>query len=62
MTEKKQKKERKKLVKFLGGCFAVVAGITMVLVWFGDLAVLIRGSIGFVTALGGLLILYSLKD
>ncbi|MCA9393817.1 MAG: hypothetical protein KC900_06405 [Candidatus Omnitrophica bacterium] len=70
MTEKQedaQKKgndagEQKRFVKFIGGCFLVVAGITMILLWFDDLAVILRGSIGFITALGGLLLLYSLKE
>lgn len=51
----------KNYLKFLAGCFAVVIGVTLILVWFDDLAVLFRGSIGFIIALGGLLVLYSLK-
>lgn len=70
MTEKqvdtngkaKDSGEQKRFMKFVGGCFLVVAGITMILLWFDDLAALLRGSIGFITALGGMLLLYSLKD
>ncbi len=60
--DKQDDRERKKFIKFVGGCLLVVTGITMILLWFDDLAVIFRGSIGFITALGGLLLLYSLKD
>lgn len=61
MKNEEGKFQDKKYLKFLAGCFAVVIGVTLILVWFDDLAVLIRGSIGFIIALGGLLVLYSLK-
>lgn len=60
--EKKSNGDQKKYLKFVGGCFLVVGGITMILLWFDDLAALLRGSIGFITALGGLLVLYSIKE
>lgn len=61
MNNEDGKFQDKTYIKFLAGCFAVLIGVTLILVWFDDLAVLVRGSIGFIIALGGLLTLYSLK-
>ncbi|MBP9853408.1 MAG: hypothetical protein KBD53_00910 [Candidatus Omnitrophica bacterium] len=61
MGEEFEKFKDKTYVKFLIGCFAVLIGVTFILLWFDDLAVIFRGSVGFIIALGGLLVLYSLK-
>ena len=61
MREEIEKFKDKTYVKFLIGCFAVLVGVTLILVWFDDLAVLVKGSIGIIIAVGGLLVLYSLK-
>lgn len=60
--DRKAEQEKKKFMKFVGGCVLVVAGITMILMWFEDLMTILRGGVGFLTALGGMLLLYSLKD
>ena len=44
------------------GSFLLVLGITLVLVWRHDVAVLFRGAIGMALALAGMLVLYSLNN
>ncbi|MGE0268561.1 MAG: hypothetical protein AB7S78_08925 [Candidatus Omnitrophota bacterium] len=61
MKKAEDKLQDKTYIKFLAGCFAVLVGVTLILVWFDDLATIVRGSIGFIIAVGGLLVLYSLK-
>lgn len=51
----------KKFIKFLVGSFILVLGMTLILLWWDDVAVLARGSIGFILAGGGLLTLYVLN-
>ena len=55
------KKEYKNFLMFLCGLFTLVLGITLVLLWWEDLIQFLRGITGFLLALGGLLILYSIK-
>jgi len=61
MTETSMKKEYKMFLMFLLGIFILVLGITFILVWWEDVMSLCRGIIGFVMAVGGLLVLYSIK-
>ena len=44
------------------GFTVLVAGITMVLVWWQDVVSLFKGAIGMGVALGGLLLLYMVKE
>ena len=50
----------KKFILYLTGSFILVLGVTLILLWQVDVAVLFRGGIGMALALAGLLILYSL--
>lgn len=50
-----------KAVRFLGGMLALIAGVTLVLLWWNDVMVVFRGFIGVLIALGGLLILYLMQ-
>ncbi len=51
-----------KLLLFLIGGSVLVVGITLVLVWWQVVVVLFRGGVGLVLALGGLLLLYMMKE
>lgn len=51
-----------KFLKMLAGFLVLVSGITMMLLWWPDFVRLCRGFIGFAAAIGGLLVLYSIKD
>lgn len=51
----------KKGILFVVGMFLVIAGVTLVLVWWQDVVTLFRGGTGMVLAVAGLLVLYSLK-
>jgi hypothetical protein len=51
----------KKLILYLLGSFILVAGISLILLWWRDVVILFRGIFGMVLALAGLLALYSLK-
>ena len=61
MTKKPMKQEYKTFLKFLTGVFVLVLGVAFILVWWDDVAVLFRGTLGFAMALGGLLLLYSIR-
>jgi len=56
-----EKQSYKKFLTFLIGAFFTVFGITLILVFFSDVASFFRGIGGMVFALIGLLILYSLS-
>lgn len=47
---------------FLIGSMVLIAGLTLILVWWQDVVVLFRGVIGMLVALGGLLLLYMVKE
>jgi len=53
--------KNKKALLYIVGSFVLVFGITLILMWWSDVVILFRGMAGFVLALAGLLILYSLK-
>ncbi len=61
MTTPKQSTSTKTLAKFVIGCFIIVLGITLILAWSDEIVILFRGTIGFILAGSGLLLLYSLK-
>jgi len=44
------------------GSLVLIAGMTMVLVWWKDVVALWRGFSGMAVALGGLLLLYMVKE
>jgi len=51
-----------KAIFFIGGIIALFGGITLTLAWWDDLAVLFRGCIGVILAIGGLIVLYMIRD
>lgn len=51
-----------KLILFLLGTAFLVVGTTLVLIWWQDVVSLFRGFIGVFIALGGLLILYMMRE
>ena len=61
MSVDKKIKSSKGLLFFCGSVCLIV-GMTMILVWWRDVATLFRGGIGVLLALGGLLLLYMVKE
>lgn len=61
MAKDQQKSTYKKFVTFLIGFFILILGITLILAWWEDVVTLIRGALGMMLALGGLLALYTLN-
>lgn len=61
MADQNQSKGYKKFVLFLCGCFALVLGVTLTLIWWADVVSLFRGGVGLILALGGMIVLYSLN-
>jgi len=61
MAKKNESKIYKKFLLFIIGFFILVLGITLILVWFEQVAILFKGASGFILALGGLLMLYGLN-
>ena len=61
MSIDKKIKSSKALLAVCGGV-VLVFGITLVLVWWQDVASLFRGFIGMALALGGMLLLYMMKE
>ena len=61
MSIDKKVKSSKGTLFFLGS-FVLVVGLTLVLIWWNDVVTLFRGVIGMLLALGGLLILYMVKE
>jgi len=61
MTDKQGKPPYKKFVLFAVGFFVLILGVTLILVWWMDVAVLFRGATGIILALAGLLTLYALN-
>ncbi|HPB68645.1 MAG TPA: hypothetical protein PLT76_02915 [Candidatus Omnitrophota bacterium] len=58
--DKKIKSSRPAL--FACGFTVLIAGIAMILVWWQDVVSLFKGAIGMGVALGGLLLLYMVKE
>lgn len=61
MAKDNQKSAYKKFVLFVAGFFVLVLGVTLILVWAGDVAALFRGSIGFILALAGVFSMYAVN-
>lgn len=57
----KQIKASKAALLFFGLAFMIL-GIVLVLVWWQDVVIVFRGFIGVIIALGGLLVLYMVKE
>ncbi len=51
-----------KLALLICGFVFLILGITLVLVWWADVVSFFRGFIGVLIALGGLLVLYMVKE
>ena len=61
MSLDKKIKSSKELLFFCGSV-SLIVGMTMILVWWRDVVILFRGGIGMFLALGGLLLLYMVKE
>jgi len=61
MTTKGKHSGYKKFVLFLVGFVVLILGVTLILVWWKDVAVLFRGTVGIILALGGLFTLYAVS-
>ena len=49
------------LVLFLIGTVIMIAGVTLILIWWNDVVQLFRGGIGILLGIVGLFILYNIK-
>ena len=61
MSLDKKIKSSKPLLFLIGGIL-LIAGITVILVWWQEVVVLFRGAFGMLLALGGLFLLYMVKE
>ena len=61
MSLDKKIKSSKNLL-FLCGGVVLIIGMTLVLFWWRDVVILFRGAIGILLALGGMLLLYMVKE
>ncbi len=61
MSLDKKIKSSKGLLFFCGSVCLIV-GMTMILVWWREVMVLFRGGMGIFLALGGMLLLYMVKE
>ena len=61
MANDDPKNTYKKFVLFLAGFFVLILGITLILIWWDDVVVLFRGTVGIILALAGLFTLYAVK-
>ncbi|OGW96260.1 MAG: hypothetical protein A2Z81_05595 [Omnitrophica WOR_2 bacterium GWA2_45_18] len=52
----------KKIVVGLGGIFILIAGLTLILLFWKDVVIIFKGTIGMILALAGLLMLYALNQ
>jgi len=52
----------KKFLISLVGIFIVIFGVTLNLLWWDDFVRLLKGGVGIILALAGLLILYTVKS
>ena len=58
--DKKIKSSR--FLLFLCGGIVLIAGMTLVLIWWTDVVSFFKGFIGMFLAVGGLLLLYMIKE
>jgi len=61
MVKKENNKTYKKFLLFVVGFFILILGVTLILVWWSDVASLFRGAVGMVLAMAGVLTLYALN-
>ena len=54
----KQRKKNSRVVLLVAGSVILLAGITLILVWSGDVVILFKGALGIATALAGMILLY----
>lgn len=52
----------KKIILFAGGSIGLVAGVTLILLWWPDVVSLFKAGGALLLALGGLVLLYLVKD
>lgn len=52
----------KKTALYLLGSFILVLGVTLILAWWPDVLLVFRGMTGMLLAVGGLVMLYSLRS
>ena len=58
----KEKRILKKILLSVLGSVILVLGITLILVWWNDVVRLFKGASGMVLALGGLMILFLIRE
>jgi len=61
MTKDDQKNTYKKFIMYVIGFFILILGITLILAWWENVILLIKGALGIILALAGLLMLYALN-
>ena len=61
MAKDNQKNTYKKFVMYIVGFFILILGITLILTWRADVVILLKGAIGIILSLAGLLALYTLN-
>ena len=61
MAKDDQKNGYKKFVLFVAGFFVLVLGVTLILVWWKDVAMMFRGAVGIILAFAGLFMLYAMS-
>lgn len=61
MTKEDYKNTYKKFILLLVGFFVLILGITLILVWWGDVVALFKGAVGGILALAGLFTLYAIN-
>lgn len=61
MPKDDQKNTYKKFIMYVIGFFVLILGITLILAWWENVIILIKGALGIILALAGLLMLYTLN-
>lgn len=61
MTKDNQNSTYKKFIMYVIGFFILILGITLILTWWENVIILIKGALGIILALVGLLMLYTLN-
>jgi len=61
MPKDDQKKTYKKFIMAVAGFFILILGITLILAWWQDVVIFLKGTLGMILALAGLLMLYTLN-
>jgi len=61
MPKDDQKNTYKKFIMYVIGFFILILGITLILAWWENVIILIKGALGIILALAGLLMLYTLN-